>query len=200
MNSIFLLCWKLTCKKLLGLEWGHYYLLSMNYDSPNISYNTQHRRNLVIATENDWMNYNLSQELGHDKIEHIIERCNNPHYDCIVYKTDQIQCFGFISYIELEFTSKFKFLLQKNEAFLYDDYCFMEFRRKGLYRQVLNERCRIIKEAGYSRILTIVAPSNRPSWNAHKHWHKEQGFYWYRFRGKEYCTLKGYERINSQAL
>lgn len=189
---------KSLIKHTIGFEWQHYYVLSLNCDSlyKKLAISASDP-NLRIATEKDWYDPILVQELGPDKINYIIERCNNANFCCVIYKEKQVRCFGFISYREMELKNNIKYVLPKNEAFFYDDYCLTAYRRQGLYRKVLNERCRLIEQKGFNKVLTIVSPANGPSWQGHKSWNKEQSFYWIKFRGREYCTLKHYKPIQN---
>ena len=57
------------------------------------------------------------------------------------------------------------------------------------------ERIAIVKSKGYKQITTLVGTSNQPSLAAHANWKKEQVFWWFKFMGNEYCTLKNYKRL-----
>lgn len=187
---------KSLIKKISGFEWQHYYVLSLDCDSLDKSItNNPTDVNIKIATELDWEDRECERELGADKINYIKERCRNNNYSCVIYKKDTVECYGFISYREMEITDNIRFILPDNQAFMYDDYCFIPYRRQGLYKKILSERSRLIKERGYNKILTVVTPANRPSWNGHKNWNKEHSFYLYKIRGKEYCTLTHYDTI-----
>lgn len=187
---------KSIIKSLTGFEWQHYYILSLQCESfEGRPADTPNNPNIKIATAQDWEDTSIIPELGVEKVKYSCNRCQNPDYCCIVYKQDHIICFGFISFKKLEFSTSFQYQLPDDEAFLYDAYCFLEYRRKGIYKMLLNERCQIIKDRGYKKISTIVTPANKPSWNGHKTWKKNQGFYWFKYRGKEFCTLKGYKPI-----
>ncbi len=190
---------KSLIKSAIGFEWQHYYVLSLSCDSlDDFSFEKASDANIKIATEEDWIDPTLIPELSVEKINYIIERCRNSDYCCVIYKQDHVQCYGFIAFRAMELTPNAKFQLPDYEAFMYDDYCFLASRRKGLYKKVLNERSRIIKSLGYKRITTIVTPANKPSWNGHKDWKRDQSFYWYKFRGKEHCTLKTYKPVDKQ--
>lgn len=98
-------------------------------------------------------------------------------------------------YKRLEVNPIIQYKLPANEVFFFDDYCFTRYRRQGLYKKVMDKRFFVVQSQGYTRVTTIVATANRPSTKAHSDWKKEQRFYHYVFRGKEYCTLKSYQRV-----
>ena len=63
------------------------------------------------------------------------------------------------------------------------------------FKDLRQEAAKFIADKGLKKVLTIVDTLNTPSIQAHKGWKKEQTFYWFKFRGKEYSTLKHYSKL-----
>lgn len=188
-----------------GFQWQHFVLFSIEEaDIQSIIKGFSPIDNILIANTHDLEDEEFIQEIGYEHYELLKERCESNLYDCIILTEHSIgesqirrdvKCYGCISYKNLEITSAQRYLLNDKEAFLFDAYCLQGARRKGYYKQVLISRLQILADKGLKKVLTIVDTLNTPSIQAHKGWKKEQTFYWFKFRGKEYSTLKHYSKL-----
>lgn len=179
----------------IGLQWSRMYLLSLSADEIE-KMQLPDRLTLGGFCDKDLCDTTLQSEVGFRKLDYIQRMIQNPSRQSVVVRVGgATKCYGWISYAELEINPNLLYHLHEDEAFLLDDYCFKAYRRQGLYKKLMLERIAIVKSKGYNRITTMVGTSNRSSLAAHANWKKEQVFWWFKFMGNEYCTLKNYNRL-----
>ena len=179
----------------IGFQWSRMYLLSLSADEIE---KMQLPDNLTLGGfgDKDLCDTSLLSEVGFRKLDYIQRMMQAPSRQSVVIRVGgATKCYGWISYAELEINPNLFYHLHEDEAFLLDDYCFKAYRRQGLYKKLMLERIAIVKSMGYKRITTLVGTSNLPSLAAHANWKKEQVFWWFKFMGNEYCTLKNYKRL-----
>lgn len=188
-----------------GFHGSHFVLLALEEtDVQSLIQGFKPSANVKIAQVHDFEDAAFVEEMGDYHCGLLKKRCGNSLYDCIVLTEpskegsllrSEVKCYGCISYRKLEITSALQYQLNEKEAFFFDAYCLESARRKGYYKQVMNTRLQLCVDKGYTKVLTIVDTLNIPSMQAHKGWKREQTFYWFKFRGKEYSSLKHYSRL-----
>lgn len=179
----------------IGLQWSRMYLLSLSADEIE---KMQIPGSMTLGgfCDNDLCDTTLQSEVGFRKLDYIQRMMQAPSRQSVVIRVGgAAKCYGWISYAELEINPNLFYHLHEDEAFLLDDYCLKAYRRQGFYKKLMLERIAIVKSKGYKQITTLVGTSNQPSLAAHANWKKEQVFWWFKFMGNEYCTLKNYKRL-----
>lgn len=192
--------------KLTGFQWKHFVLFSLEEEAiRSLAKEYTAKDKVRIGECLDFEHPAVIKELGKDHSRLLQERCMKGQYDCVVLidsteknqnkNAGRVKCFGCISYAKFEITSSLQYQLNSHEAFLFDDYCMQDSRRKGYYKQIMAARMQLLIDKGFSKVLTIVDEMNTPSMEAHKTWKVEQTFYWYKFKGKEYSSLKSFSKL-----
>lgn len=181
---------KACIRKMTGLSWNYYYLMRLSL-----------KDEIVLQIENGRKIQKLCQEDFErgDKTYFTPEKLETykiwfqkglEAYGFFV--EEELVCSAWISYQELVLTEKNTYRLPVNTALLLDDYCHVDYRKKGFHKYINRYRLEVLKEKGISQVFVVVRKNNTPALKTQlaSSFEIYESFAIYHFGKKEIVTLK----------
>lgn len=154
------------CKKFIKKHIHCAYKYAINLDNLNIDISYEFKLKNLNINHLDLIRSFYPSESDKTKQDLLLKRINDKSKDifCVIDNFENICGIFSLSYTDTFIYEMNEIIhLNNEECYLFDDYTFIEHRRRGVQTFSVKARCDMAKKSGYKKAFVIVDKDNKPS-------------------------------------